>query len=200
MRGGHERVDMLRARMEPANGRRAGLRRHPQPRAGSGRIPLPALSTSQCYRATGSSGAGRIQPCSPCRGRSKRIWPSKCMAPWRRPSQSSHRLRGPLLFSCWHSTWWHTCGRTRQPGTGCTGGCRQWHAGGRDGQHHEQLCPPLPIPIRCWHTGRGQRRGQSGHRESSMSRRWPQGRGSCTAEPPPRSTALSRDPGRAVRA
>lgn len=118
----------------------------PQARSHSHRCTVPAPGTSHGYGAAGSSGAGRIQPRSPCGGRSKRMWPSKCMAPWRWPSQSSHRLRGPLRFSCRHSAWWHTCGHTRQLGTGHPGPAGHGVPVGGMGSTASSGGPPFPSP------------------------------------------------------
>lgn len=100
VRGGHERVDTLRARMEPVN-------EH------WGRAVLNLLAP-----LCPINGSGHSQPGSPGGGRSKRMCPSKCMVPCRCPSQASHRLSGLLRFSCWHSAWWHTCGVQLRAGTG----------------------------------------------------------------------------------
>lgn len=102
VRGGHDRVDMLRARIEPENGHGAlSCAGTAAPRQ---RRPRPA-ATAGPRQPQGGSGASRTRPRSPCGSRSKRMWPSKCMVPWRRPSQSSHRLRGPPRLSCRHSAW-----------------------------------------------------------------------------------------------
>lgn len=101
-------MDTLRARMEPAHRRGAELCRDP-----------PAPRGVRQPRTGPHRGVwGRVQPSSPCGGKSKRMCPSKCMVPWRRPSQTSHRLRGLLWFSCWHSAWWHTCGAQPWAGEG----------------------------------------------------------------------------------
>lgn len=99
MRGGHERVDTLRARMEPVNEHwgRAVLN------------PLALLCPTK--------GPGCSEPGLPGGDRSKRMCPSKCMVSCRCPSQASHRLSGLLRFSCWHSAWWHTCGVQLWAGT-----------------------------------------------------------------------------------
>lgn len=107
VRGGHERVDMLRARTEPANGHRASSLAVTAPPAPCWLPlhPVPSLSCTSPRCIPSLPSLCR----SPCGGRSKRMCPSKCMAPWRRPSQGSHRLRGPLWLSCRHSVWWHSC-------------------------------------------------------------------------------------------
>lgn len=53
-----------------------------------------------------------VQGRLPCDCTSKRRCLSKCMlsdsSRWQRESHDSHRWRGLLPFSSWHSGWWHT--------------------------------------------------------------------------------------------
>lgn len=118
--------------------------------------------------------------------------PSKCMAPWRRPSQTSHRLRGLLWFSCWHSAWWHTCGA--QPWTGAGG-----RAAGPPPQAVLRSAQSFLAQGQCQGRGRGQQREQgTATRLLVLPCTWvrstePPAQLCCTARGPPRATGLQQE-------
>ena len=140
---------MLRARMEPANGCRAGLCRHPQPHAGSSCIRLPSLHRT---------GLKRIP------------LPRSRREQWHRPHPARLTLRGQVEADVAvevHGAMEAAVAELTQAegaaavqllalcmvaylrvhmsaGHGLPGGRRLWHTGRRDGQHHERRGPPFP--------------------------------------------------------
>lgn len=184
VRGGHERVDMLRARMEPAKGHGTGcavllasrrLWPHPTP------APAPALSASCCRRAAGTTVPARL---------TLRVQVEADVAVGRHgamevavteltQAEGAAAAQSPALgvvASLWAQV---------SPGTAAQG-CRPQQAGRGTGS-----TTPLLIPNCCWHRS-WQCWGQSGHRESSVSGVGPQAVGSAP-QGPPCSATLSED-------